>query len=284
MNKILLFDSAMGTALIAAGQPAGTTSEEMNLTHPETVLEIHRENIRAGCDVITSNSFGVTPMIMRGEREMALKLLTESMKIAKQAASEKENILACLEIGPSGVLLGPYGDHSYEEVEEAFAAQAEAGSLAGADFIILETFADMEEIIRGAVAAGKASGLPVAGTMTFNEGGRSFMGASPGEFAGEAKRSGFVAVGSNCTLAPEEMIPIIEEILAEAGELPVIAQPNAGKPVFKDQKTVYEITPEEFASGAEKLIDLGISAIGGCCGTTPQMIGAVREIIDRRRK
>ena len=277
---VVLFDSAMGTALISAGLDTGAVSEEANLKIPETVLNIHTQNINAGSDVITSNSFGVTNMYIQGETEHALTLLAESVKIAKQATAGRKDILVCLGLGPAGIILGPYGDHSYEEAEEAYAAQAEAGARAGADFILFETYADMEEIIRAAGIAKKASGLPVLGTMTFDERGYSFMGASPAKFINEARDQGFFAAGANCTLGPDQMIPIAEVILGAAEGLPVLVQPNAGQPVFKDGKTLYEITQEEFASGAKELISLGISAIGGCCGTTPAMISAVRDIIN----
>ena len=279
-RSVVLFDSAMGTALISAGMDTGAVSEEANLKMPETVLDIHTQNINAGSDVITSNSFGVTNMYIQGERENALALLEESIKIAKKAIVGKKDKLVCLGLGPAGIILGPYGDHSYEEAEEAYAAQAEAGARAGADFILFETFADMEEIIRAGRVAGQASGLPVLGTMTFDERGYSFMGATPAKYITEAKAQEFFAAGANCTLGPDQMISIAEDILSAAGDLPVLVQPNAGQPVFKDGQTIYEVTQEEFASGAKKLISLGISAIGGCCGTTPAMISAVRDIIN----
>jgi len=298
-RKIVLFDSAMGTALHAAGQPAGTGSEEMNELMPEKVLQIHRENIEAGSDVVTSNSFGVSQMMMRGDRERGLKLLGESVRIAKEAAAGAgvaagvgavsdagaggRKALACLDIGPTGAMLGPYGDVSYETAEEIFALMAREGARCGADFILLETFADLEEFIRAAGAAKLSSGLPVLGTMTFGENGRSFMGAAPADFVREARALGLTAIGANCTLGPQEMLPVIQDILSLAEGLRVITQPNAGQPVYRDGGTVYEITKEDFAAGAEELINLGVSGIGGCCGTTPEMISAVRGIIDSRR-
>ena len=281
---LVLFDSALGSALFAAGYPASAGTEKANLTHKETLFDIHKKNVKAGSDAITSNSFGVTRMYMQGERESALELLTESVKIARQAAPEEGEVLVCLGLGPAGVLFDSPENVSYKEAEDAFSAQAEAGARAGADFILLETFSDKKEIIIAAAAAKGASGLPVIGTMTFNEDGFSFMGATPAEFVKEALDCGFFGIGANCSLGPMEMIPIAEEILNSAEGTPVLVQPNAGQPVHKDGRTLYKITAEEFSSGAEKLIDLGISAIGGCCGTTPEMISAVRGIIDSRRK
>ena len=296
---VVLFDAAMGTALQEAGQPPGTGSEEMNLLDPGTVSRIHRENIRAGSDVITTNTFGVSAMFLRGEKERALECLAAGVLLAKQAAGRTAiprdeetapSVAFC--IGPAGVLLGPFGETSYEMAEEAFEAQAGAGARCGADFILLETFADIEEFARAARVAKKSSGLPVLGTMSFAENGHTYMGATPADLVSAARAEGLSALGANCSLGPQEMGPIIEEIMGEnAAEglsgstggiqsLPVIAQPNAGQPVYKDGKTTYEITTEEFIEGIKKLIDRGISGVGGCCGTTPAMIAAIRGMID----
>jgi len=278
---VVLFDAAMGTALLAAGQPKGSGSEMMNISAPETVLRIHLENINAGSDVITSNTFGITQMMTRGEN--ATGIVEKTVGIAKEAAEHKE-VFVCLGIGPSGALLGPYGDTSYESVEEIYAAQAEAGSGAGADFIILETFADVEEFARAARAIKSSCDLPVLGTMTFSESGRTFMGASPKDLIAVAKAENLIATGANCTLDPEEMIPILTELMSLADGLPIIAQPNAGQPVYAEGDVAYKTSAEAFIAGAEKLLDLGISGIGGCCGTTPAIISAIRDIIDRRCK
>jgi len=282
---VVLFDAAMGTALLSAGQPKGTGSEEMTDTAPETVLSIHLENIDAGSDVVSSNTFGITQMMMRGERGSAINTLEKAVKIAKKAAAGSEReVFACLDIGPSGALLGPLGGTSYEEAEALFAEQAEAGERAGADFILLETFGDHEEFACAARGAKKASGLPVLGTMTFGEGGRSYMGASPEDLIRIAREEGLAATGLNCTLTPEEMIPIIIRLLSLADGLPIIAQPNAGQPVIEGGKPVYKTSDEAFLAGAEKLIALGVSGIGGCCGTTPAIISEIRVIIDWRKK
>jgi len=285
---VVLFDAAMGTALIAAGQPAGSGSEEMNISAPETVKNIHLKNIKAGSDVVTSNTFGITQRMSRGEKDNALKLLGEAVTLAKSAAAGGgpggRKVFACLGMGPSGTLLGPLGDISYESIEDLYAAQAEAGARADADFILLETFADLEEFTRAARAAKKASGLPVLGTMTFGESGRTFMGASPEGLILAAREEGLVAAGANCTLNPDEMLPVVSELLSLAGGLPVIVQPNAGQPVYTDGKTAYKTSAMAFIAGAEKLLELGVSGIGGCCGTDPEIISAIRDIIDRRQK
>ena len=299
---VVLFDAAMGTALMAAGLPGTAGTDETNMWRPETVLRIHRDNVEAGSDVVTSNTFDLSHMLLRGAKLQALGALREGVRIAKKAAAGGsangpaggpandsaggpaggKKILACLDIGPTGALLGPGGDVSYEAAGDIFAAQAEAGARAGADFIMLETFADAEEFSRAARAARESSGLPVLGTMTFGEGGRSYMGASPKDLVGAARAEGLFAAGANCSLGPDDMVPVIAEIMEEAKGLPVIAQPNAGKPAYRDGRTVYEITTAAFAYGVKKLMGLGISAIGGCCGTTPDMISTVRGMIDRR--
>jgi len=283
---VVLFDAAMGTALLAAGQPKGTGSEEMNNSSPETVLGIHKENVQAGSDVLTSNTFGITQLMMRGDTKGAVSTLKKAVGIAKEAGGGGRpgghEIFVGLCIGPSGKMLGPYGDENYQLAGGMYAAQAEAGARAGADFIFLETFADPEEFACAAHAAGNITDLPVVGTMTFGESGRTFMGASPGDLMYIARSEKLVATGANCTLEPEGMIPVIKEILSLAKGLPVIAQPNAGQPVFAEGKAVYEMSEDDFIAGVTKLIDLGVSGIGGCCGTTPKVIARIRDIIDRR--
>ena len=282
----VLFDSALGTALLAAGQPKGTGSEEMNEISPETVLGIHLENVKAGSDVISSNSFGVSQMMFRGERERGLTLLEKSVALAINAASGGghggRDVFACLSIGPTGAMLGSSGDAGYDDVRDIYAAQAEAGERAGADFILLETFADPEEFVCAARAARSAADLPVAGTMTFDKNGYSFMGGSAYDLLGIARAENLVATGANCTLDPFGMLPVIDTLTSLADGFPIIAQPNMGQPVIRDGKAVYETPDEVFLAGAEKLIDLGVSGIGGCCGTTPVVISSIRAMIDRR--
>ena len=286
---VVLFDAAMGTALMAAGQPKGVGSEEMNNIAPETVMNIHLENIRAGSDVVTSNTFGITQVMMRGDRDGALETLRKAVSLTKTAAAAGEapcvrKIHTCLCVGPSGALLGPFGDKSYEEAEELYAAQAEAGAQAGVDFVFLETFPDLEEFAHAARVVKKASGLPVCGTMTFEKNGRSFMGASPEGLIDVARAEKLSATGANCTLDPAEILPVIEKLISLADGLPIIAQPNAGKPVYSDGAIVYQTSAEAFVRDAVKLLDAGVSGIGGCCGTNPSIISAIRDIIDRRQK
>jgi len=285
---VVLFDAAMGTALLSSGQPKGTGSEEMNVSAPETVQNIHLENISAGSDVVTSNTFGVSQMMNRGENERAVLLLEKAVGLAKAAAagggSGGREVLASLCMGPTGELLIESGEPGYKKAFDIFARQAEAGTRAGADFIFLETFADPVEFARAVRAAKGASSLPVFGTMTFGEDGRSYMGASLEDLIGIAREEKLCATGVNCSLDPDGMVPVVERLMALAGGLPVIAQPNAGQPVFADGKTGYKMTDKEFLAGVEKLLDLGISGIGGCCGTTPTIIAAIRDMIDRRCK
>jgi len=283
---VVLFDAAMGSALLDAGQPKGTGSEEMNNSSPETVLKIHLENIQAGSDVVTSNTFGITGLMLRGDRERALGTLVKAVGLAKKAATGGgpggREVLACLCVGPSGMLLGPLGDIDYDVAEDAFAAQAEAACRAGADFILLETFADPEEFASAARGAKKAVDLPVLGTMTFGESGRSFMGASPEDLIRIAREEKLSATGANCSLDPAGIIPVMTKLLSLADGLPLIAQPNMGQPVYDEGKVMYVTSDEAFVAGAKKLIELGVSGIGGCCGTTPMVISLIRDIIDRR--
>ncbi|MCL2112131.1 MAG: homocysteine S-methyltransferase family protein [Clostridiales bacterium] len=288
---VVLFDSAMGTALISAGLPPGTDSAEMNALAPDVVRGVHLDNIRAGCDVITTNTFGVTGILLRGGDEGAALALEAGVRLAREAAAAGQRInvgagggtdggrvLVALGIGPAGSIVGPLGDISYESATKAYALQAGAGAREGADFMLFETFADLDELMCAARAARAVCDLPIIATMTFDAGGHTYMGVTPADFAQAVMAENavscgaeplFFAIGANCALTPDEMPPIIDALTENArGALRIIAQPNNAD------------SPDAFLPGIETLLGLGVSAVGGCCGTTPEMIAEVRAIID----
>ena len=280
---VVLFDSALGTALIDIGLPAGTRSETANTQYPEALKKIHKDNVDAGSDVITSNTFGVSPLLACGIRdgnfEEGLAILRAGMECAREVAdSSDKQILVALGIGPTGCVVELSDDLSHEEAIRIFAAQVKEGEAAGADLIIIETMSDLEELKDAVSAAVDSCDLPVVCTMTFGESGRSFMGADPASFARIAEEMGAAAVGANCTLAPADIIDVVKSI-AEATSLPVIVQPNAGRPVVRDGKQTFEIDPDVFAADAAALADAGAVMIGGCCGTTPKEISLLKNIL-----
>jgi 5-methyltetrahydrofolate--homocysteine methyltransferase len=283
---VVLFDSAMGSALMALDLATVLRSERVNVRHPECVTAIHRENIDAGSDVITSNTFGVSALladeVRNGDFAEGQSLVSWAMGCAR-AAVRKDHVLVALDIGPTGKLVELSDDLTHEEAYRIFATQVKAGAAAGADLVLIETMADLGELKDAVSAAKDSCDLPVLCTMTFEKNGRSYMGADPVTFAREAEALGATAVGVNCTLAPDEIIEIVRAI-AGATTLPVIAQPNASQPVLRDGKQFYPITPPVFAADAAALVDAGATLLGGCCGTTPMAIDLLDNILTENGK
>jgi 5-methyltetrahydrofolate--homocysteine methyltransferase len=283
---VVLFDSAMGSALMALDFSTVLRSERVNVRHPESVTAIHRENIEAGSDVITSNTFGVSALladeVRSGDFAEGQSLVSWAMGCAR-AAVRKDAVLVALDIGPTGKLVGLSDDLTQEEAYQIFATQVKAGAAAGADLMLIETMADLEELKDAVRAAKDTCDLPVICTMTFEKNGRSYMGADPADFAKTAEALGAAAVGVNCTLAPDEIIDVVRAV-AGATSLPVIAQPNASQPVLRDGKQFYPITPPVFAADAAALVDAGASLLGGCCGTTPEAIARLGAILTANGK
>jgi 5-methyltetrahydrofolate--homocysteine methyltransferase len=289
---VMLFDAAMGSRLLELDLPSGVRSEAVNLRHPDVVIDIHRENIEAGSDIITANTFGISGLLAGQARDgdfaLGLDVLRAGVECARAAADGAESggggrVLVALDIGPTGRLVELSDDLSHAEAVRLFAAQAEAGAAAGADLVLIETMTDLEEL-KDAVAAAKAAcKLPVFCTMTFAQNGYTFMGVDPVSFAQAAEALGAAAVGVNCTLAPKEVFGIVQA-MAGATDLPVIVQPNASQPLLREGKHEYTITPPVFAADAALLTEAGASLLGGCCGTTPAAIALLDGILTRSGK
>jgi 5-methyltetrahydrofolate--homocysteine methyltransferase len=290
-TRTVLLDSAMGSSLIAEGAlPAGGSSESANLNAPEVVLEIHRRNIEAGCDILTANTFSVHigESSRGGDPAAAEEALRAGVRIAKKAAeeamapggcAESRRLFTALDIGPVGDIIGLTSSLTHDDAIGMFARAAGVGAGAGADLILIETMSDLAEAL-DAIAASKAeTDLPVICTMTFGDNGYSFMGVSPEVFAEAAIEAGADAIGANCSLGPAEMLPIAKALVKAAGGVPVLVQPNAGRPRMDGAKVCYDMTPEEFADGVCDMIAAGAKLVGGCCGTTPEMIALLKERI-----
>lgn len=274
LDRPILLDGAMGTMLQQKGLPAGTPPESAALEHPQWLLDIHRAYREAGSDILYADTFGTS------EKKLARWGLTPELVIpaavdlARQAAAGKA--LVALDLGPIGQLLEPAGTLSPLEAYEIFARQVRAGAAAGADLAVIETMTDLAEMRMALLAVKENSSLPVLCTMTFEENGRTFTGCSAAAMALTLTGMGADAIGLNCSLGPAQLAPILEE-MARYTNLPLIAKPNAGLP---DPLTgVYDVTPEEFAGQMSLLADRGIRFLGGCCGTSPATIAALRQAV-----
>ena len=289
-KKALVFDGAMGTMLQARGLKAGQLPETLNSLSPESVLDVHRAYINAGADVISTNSFGanaikLAPYGLDSETEVFL-----AVSLAKKAANESERkVFVAADIGPTGKLMPPLGDFTFEEAVNAFKGAVIGAKKAGADLIFFETFSDLYECKAAITAAKENSDLPIAVSLTFDENGRTLTGADAQTVAFYLSSVGADIIGVNCGLGPDAMEPIAIE-LASFG-IPMIVNANAGLPkIAPDGSTYFDVDPSRFTDFANKLYENGVTAVGGCCGTSPEYIKCValaangKNIIMRPRK
>ena len=274
-KKILLFDGGMGTMLQKGVLKGGELPELLNISNPEALVNVHKQYVEAGCDVITTNTFGANRRKL-GSSEMVASVITSGVEIAKKSGAK----YIALDIGPTGAMLEPYGTVTFDEAYDMFKEQVIAGSNAGADLVVIETMSDLKEAKAALLAVKENCSLPVVVTMSFEQDGRTFLGTTPQIAAVTLSSLGADAVGINCSLGPKEVLPYVEAML-EVSRVPVMVQPNAGLPQIQDGETVYNILSGEFADYILKMLDMGVKVVGGCCGTTPEHIKAVRQIIDK---
>ena len=272
MKEFLFFDGAMGTILQAHGLKAGAFPETYNLTHPDVVLAIHKAYVAAGSDVVTANTFGANPFKMKGLD--VKEIITRGVEIAKASGAKK----VALDVSSHGALLEPNGTLSFDEAYENYKFIMQTGEKAGADLILIETMSDLLETKCALLAAKENTSLPVFVTMTYMEDGRTFLGTDPVTATVTLCALGADAVGVNCSLGAKDMLPVIREICAYA-TCPVIVQPNAGLPKIKEGMTVYEDTPDIFSAAMKDIASLGATILGGCCGTTPDHIRALKAAL-----
>lgn len=273
-SEFLFLDGGMGTMLQAAGLPVGATPEVWNLTHPETVTAIGRQYVEAGAQVLYANTFGANRHKAAFSGYTPAELIAGGIRAAR-AAAEGTGVKVALDVGPIGQLLEPLGSLSFDEAYDIFREMAVAGEEAGADLIVFETMSDLYEVKAAVLAAKEHTKLPVWVTMTFEDSGRTFVGVTVPAMALTLTGLGVDALGFNCSLGPRELLPMVEE-LRRWTSLPLILKPNAGLP---DPATgAYTITPAEFAEQLLPAAELGVTVFGGCCGTTPEFIRAVRQV------
>ena len=271
-ENFLLFDGAMGTMLQEGLLKAGELPEILNIKNPDAIIDIHRKYINAGSDVITANTFGANRKKMAGSGYSVSEVISAGIDCAKKAGAK----YTALDIGPIGALLAPLGTLSFDDAYEIFKEEVLAGK--DADVIIIETMSDLLEAKAALLAAKENSDKPVFVTMTFSDDGRTFLGTDAKSAAITLSSLGADAVGVNCSLGPDELMGVVGDIV-KYSKVPVIVQPNAGLPVVENGKTVYKTTPESYAGSIEKMVEMGVSIIGGCCGTNPQHIKAVSELV-----
>lgn len=266
---IEIFDGAMGTMLQAGGLKAGACPELMNVDAPDVVKNIHRAYIDAGATIIETNTFGASSLKLAhyGISDRVHELNFAAVKIAKSAG----NVKVAGSIGPTGKFIAPLGDLTFDDAYKIFYEQSAALAEAGADFLIIETCIDIQEMRAALLAAKDACNLPIICQLSYSEDGRTVTGTDPQSAAVILEAMGASIIGVNCSLGPEQLVPVVK-ILAENCRVPVSVQPNAGMPYLEDGKTKFPMDAKTFGAWGAKLVEAGATYLGGCCGTTPEHI------------
>ena len=280
-NKVLL-DGAMGTELDKRGL---MSRSQNNLANPEVVLEIHREYAQCGCHMLTTNTLTMNRIYIETHHlNVGMKEVNQAgAELARQAAGENQYVLG--DISSTGQFLEPYGNYKESEFYDAFKEQAEILAEGRVDGFIVETIFDLREALCALRACKENSSLPVITSMAFateTEGGRTIMGNTAQECATKLTDAGADVIGVNCgDLDPSQMAMVVF-LLKSATSLPILAQPNAGKPKLVNNQTVFDMGPKDFAAEIAKCLHAGARLVGGCCGTSPEHIRAVANILKER--
>ncbi|MCL2760909.1 MAG: homocysteine S-methyltransferase family protein [Desulfuromonadales bacterium] len=283
-EQVLILDGAMGTMLQERGLKPGQPPEELNLTAPDVVASVHREYLEAGADIIVTNTFGGSreKLLHYGLEKEVNRINKAGVKIAKDIAGDSAYVAGS--IGPTGKFVEPVGDLSFDQMSDIFREQASVLIEAGVDIITLETFLDIKEIRAAIIAIRELSPtIPIIAMMTFDDAGRTVLGTSPEAAAITLEAVGANVVGSNCGLGIEGIYQILAA-MRKVTTLPLISQANAGLPILKDGKTLFPATPDEMTAYHDRLLELGVRIIGGCCGTTPKHTLAMKEALKGKER
>ena len=275
-GKPHIVDGAMGTMLHHQGAPANLSFDEMALRRPELVRAVHQAYVRAGAELIETNSFGANPIKLAslGLAEETEALNAAAARVAREAAGPGVAVLGA--IGPLGVRLEPFGELSVAEAEQAFGRQVEGLLQGGVDGFVLETFSDIPELEAAIRAVRSRSDLAIIAQVTIGDDGATAYGTAPESFGPALVAAGADAVGINCSTGPSVVLEAIER-LARVVQVPLTGQPNAGQPRDVGDRKLYVASPEYVGEYARRMVEAGARLVGGCCGTTPEHIAAIKR-------
>jgi methionine synthase / methylenetetrahydrofolate reductase (NADH) len=281
-SRILVCDGAMGTMLYSKGIFISRSFDELNVSNPQLVRDIHAEYIKAGAEIIETNTFGGnrTKLRSHGIEEQAREINLQGARIAREAADK--DVFVAGAIGPLGIRIEPWGKTSIGEAGEIFREQAQALADGGVDLFILETFSDLNEVQAAIRAVRDVSPLPLIVQMSVEDDGNSLEGTPPEIFAMRLDDWGADVIGLNCSVGPHTMLDAVERIAGVTSKR-LSVQPNAGKPRNIEGRNIYLSSPEYMASYAKKFVQYGVRIVGGCCGTTPMHIRAIRAAVQEER-
>ena len=271
-KDFVFFDGAQGTMLQGYGLEPGRRPDILNLIAPKYVEDMQRLYADAGSDLICTNTFGCNRNALRHEGKTPEEVISAAVAVTKRACGGRAGTV--LDMGPIGEFMAPVGDLIFHEAYEMFREQAVAGWKAGADAVLAETMSQLQELRAAILAVRENTPLPVIALMTFTASGSTYTGCAPECMALTAKALGAAATGLNCSLPPDQLYSIAERI-ATAADIPLCVKPNAGMP---EDDGSYRITPEAFAEKMAPFAAMGVKLVGGCCGTTPDFIRAIRKV------
>ncbi|HEX4567629.1 MAG TPA: bifunctional homocysteine S-methyltransferase/methylenetetrahydrofolate reductase, partial [Vicinamibacterales bacterium] len=277
-HRVLVCDGAMGTMLYAHGIFLNRSFDELNLTQADLVAEVHQAYARAGADVLETNTFGANRVKLSafGLADRVHAINAQGARIARHAGRDQAYVAGA--IGPLGIRVEPWGKTGVDEAEEIFREQAKALLEGGVDLFVLETFRDVNEIGAAIKAVRSVCDLPIVAQMTTEEDGNSLDGVAPETFVPNLESRGADVVGLNCSVGPAAMLETIER-MARVAHAKLSAQPNAGRPREIEGRNLYLSSPEYMASYARRFINAGVRLVGGCCGTTPDHIRAIKSAV-----
>ncbi|MDE7299521.1 MAG: homocysteine S-methyltransferase family protein, partial [Lachnospiraceae bacterium] len=280
-RKRVILDGATGSNLLAAGMPRGVCPEQWILEHPEVLIGLQTEYLRAGTDILYAPTFSgnrikLAEYGLAGRLEEMNRRLTELSREAVRRAGREGSAYVAADLTMTGRQLAPVGTMDFEELVDVYKEQVRCCVSAGADLIVIETMMSLQECRAALLAAKEVCSLPVMVTLTFREDGHTFNGNTPETAAIVLGGMGADAVGMNCSTGPDRLLGLVER-MAAVSEVPVAVKPNAGLPVLRDGRTVYDMGPERFAECMDEVLRAGASIVGGCCGTTPEYIRLLAE-------
>ena len=282
-GPVLVADGATGTSYQEMGSEIGVAPEEWVWDRPEKVLEVHRAFINAGSDIILTDTFGGTPIRMRESKYAgrASELNRRAAELAREAAANSGQVLVAGSMGPTGVLMEPYGELTRAAAVETFATQAAALTEGGVDLLVLETFFALDEALAAIEGVRRGSGRPIVVSFSFDQGTKTMMGLSPTQMVEAIGPLQVAAIGANCGKSLDAMEAVVTEISRLEAGIPLWVKPNAGLPRMDGDVARYETTPEIMAEYARRFIALGARVVGGCCGSSPAHVAAIAEAAKR---
>ena len=284
-GHIFVADGATGTNLQKMGLQGKFVPEDLVLDQPDILLTLEASFVEAGSDIILTCTFGGTRLRMKESKyaDRCGEVNTRAAELARKSASRRQGVLVAGSIGPTGVLMKPYGPLVPEDAKAAFAEQARALAEGGVDLLVIETFFAFDEATAAFEGARSVTGLPIVVSFSFDRGVRSMMGVKPAEVIKKFKEIGASVVGANCGTTLENMERIVQEYAATEPGFPVWAKPNAGLPRMEGTTAVYDVTPEQMGESALRNIANGARIVGGCCGSSPEHVAGIAQAVKSRK-